>query len=570
MGWVTSFSNGELLYFHSETGEVTSLCPQELLDEDGSYVWIAHDEEIFLPCKIIETNDELLSVESLNGHLMNINSPSVGEAIPSIRSLLKLPNDLIEMDSISQPAVYYTLRARFLQDQIYTSLGDILLIVNPFKFLPNPSMETISTRVTETVTTPPPPHPYLTAARAYDEMLHSNINQTILIGGESGSGKTETTKTCLRYLSHISNHLDPGSVSASPHSLNHVEGRIMASNPLLEAFGNAKTIRNDNSSRFGKFLELIYSRSGVITACRTTSYLLEKCRVHRQNTGERNYHIFYQLCRAIETAISSLSEGRVFSDHVGGRDGGQTATLEGEQRGSVLDHESFLSKLQILSLEEFDLLTSSGCIDIEGMNDCHAFLETEAAAMTLGFTRESIQLLVSTCAAILHLGNIQFLDSINSDGAESCLIGGIDDFSSQRSVSSLAIAAELLEVDSNQLSTALRVRKLFIRGEQTDVQLTSSQAKEARDSICKTLYSHLFDWIVRNVTVTFTGPGSSAGALSSSTTPALQGKFIGILDIFGFEIFDVNYFEQVHALPSPSLPHSPRHLPHAIPSSSPR
>jgi myosin heavy subunit len=539
MGWVTSFSNGEFLFFNSDTSEVTDICPPELQDEDGRYLWISHDEEVYFPGKILmegsnsnSFENEMIRIENMNGNVMSVPSSALGEHIPSIRSLLKFPSDLIEMDSISQPAVYYTLRARFLQDQIYTSLGDILLIVNPFKIIPNPSMEMISS--TSSSRNKLPPHPYLTAAMAYEKMRQTSSNQTILIGGESGSGKTETTKTCLSYLSHLASQMiDPATAprsstqrSSPKDSNSHVEERIMASNPLLEAFGNAKTIRNDNSSRFGKFLEIIYSTNGEIASCRTTSYLLEKCRVHRQNSGERNFHIFYQICRAVEAAVSSIDEGRKFSEH------------HGESSVSVLDDENFLSNLRIFSLDDFDLLTTSGCIDIEEVNDCHSFLETEAAAKTLGFTSQSFELLISTCVAILHLGNISFVDLMNSGGTECCVIGGEDEISTQRSQTSLEIAADLLGIDSRTLSMTLRVRKLVIRGEQTDVQLSSSQAKEARDSICKALYSNLFDWIVQNVTVHFS-------ETNAPPPPHSKRNFIGILDIFGFEIFDVNYFEQV-------------------------
>jgi myosin heavy subunit len=544
MGWVTAFSNGEFLFFNTDTSEVTDNCPPELQDEDGSYLWISHDEEIYFPGKFsikahsTSLENEMISIENINGNAMSVPNSALGESIPSIRSLLKFPNDLIEMDSISPPAVYFTLRARFLQDQIYTSLGDILLIVNPFKTIPNPSMETISSVSSRDKL---PPHPYLTAAMAYEKMRQTLSNQTILIGGESGSGKTETTKTCLSYLSHLSSQMTSPAVTGSSAQLSevkntHVEERIMASNPILEAFGNAKTIRNDNSSRFGKFLEIIYSPKGEIASCRTTSYLLEKCRVHRQNSGERNFHIFYQICRAVEGAITSMNEGRRFSEH----------HTRGECSSSVLDDENFLSNLNLFSLDDYDILTTSGCINIEGVNDCHSFLETEAAARTLGFSTQSVQLLISTCVAILHLGNIQFVDVTDSGGTESCVIGGTDEMVTQRSTASLELAAELLGIDSLTLSTALRVRKLVIRGEQTDVQLSSSQAKEARDSICKALYSNLFDWIVQNVTVTF----AETNALPP---PQSKGTFIGILDIFGFEIFDINYFEQASSLAFSSL-----------------
>jgi myosin heavy subunit len=316
-------------------------------------------------------------------------------------------------------------------------------------------------------------------------------------------------KTCLKYLSVVST------------SKEDVEAAVMAANPILEAFGNAKTIRNDNSSRFGKFLELSYDREGCISSSRTHNYLLEKCRVHRQNPGERNFHIFYQLCSAYQINEAALLKGVLYSQYV--KAGDCPSVLDAPDRFRALD-------LQPADCFNFTLQSQFRSGNGSETHEPSTLFETEIAMRTLGFSDDSIISLFSLCATILHLGNITFIDQINTDGSELCIVDTKDSCSG----AALQSACSLLKVPCEVVTKSLTCRVLLIRGEQTVVQLTSVQASEARDTFCKTLYSSTFDWIVSNVSVTF-----------DATTPVTKGRSIGILDIFGFEIFDCNSFEQV-------------------------
>ena len=537
MPWEITSSEGKDYYFNTDTGTVSWDYPQDLLDTDGDYVWVAHEEDVFVPGKVLSIEeDESILVELEGGYTMYTSALRVAEAIPSMSSLLRLPHDLVEMDVINEPSVLYTLRHRYARNEIYTSLGDILVIINPFKSVPTPSYKSYMDASNGSEKAGLPPHPFAIAADAYSKVLLKHTNQTILIGGESGSGKTETTKACLRFLSLV----------AGAGQGADVEGEVMAANPILEAFGNAKTIRNDNSSRFGKFMELTYSPMGCIMRSSTTNYLLEKCRVHRQGTGERSFHIFYQLCRAVQYTLEAhaysdgdgvehLSPMAVYVSSLQGGGPGQV-----KPHHSVLDDPAFLGSLSLGPPERFDYLSQSGCVDIVGVDDVRGFIETEAAAVKLGFQEQSVRSLLTLCAAVLHLGNISFQDTTTADGVEHCEI--INDDKCRQA---LRAASSLLVVAEQSLVQGLSSRTISIRGELTTVRLTASQSMESRDAFCKSLYSNAFDWIVRNVNVTFSHSPPTAGWRKSSVASPAKENFIGILDIFGFEIFDSNSLEQV-------------------------
>lgn len=537
MPWEISVSEGKEYYFNTETGDITWECPQELLDSDTDYIWVRHEEDVFVPCKVVEMqDDENILVELEGGQTMLVSSTGILECIPSMSSLLRLPTNLVEIDVINEPSVLYTLRKRFNRDEIYTYLGDILVIVNPFKRIPTPSYQVYmdAFRSRDDVFAKLPPHPFAVAADAFSKLLYNHKDQTILIGGESGAGKTETTKTCLRFLSLV----------ASSTLESDVEAEIMSANPILEAFGNAKTIRNDNSSRFGKFMELTYDSCGHILRCSTTNYLLEKCRVHRQSTGERSFHVFYQLCCAAEYASRALAGPDSMSQACIGCYGSKVSESnytmpECIQYQSVLDDKYFLASLRMQTADQFDYLSQSGCFNVTDLDDIASFVETEKAANTLGFSPEIVRKLFMLCAAVLHLGNIAFVDTTSPDGLEFAEI-----CDNEKSTAALQAASLLLCLDEERLTQGLSSREISIRGERTKVRLTARQSAESRDALSKSLYSNCFDWIVGHVNPTFAAPpvatGRRAGAVRGS-----EENFIGILDIFGFEIFDDNSLEQV-------------------------
>jgi myosin heavy chain 9/10/11/14 len=184
--WQSNVRDGLCYYINVDTGELTWECPEALKDEDGNFFWVAHDEDVFVPAKFIESRHSQVVVEMIGGQVLEVDRSNILDQIPSIKSLLQFPDDLIEMDLISEPAVLYSLRCRFLKDCINTSLGDMLIVINPFKALETPPIELYRDAIGLKSC---PPHPYMVTARAFDQLISTGKNQTILIGGESGAGK---------------------------------------------------------------------------------------------------------------------------------------------------------------------------------------------------------------------------------------------------------------------------------------------------------------------------------------------------------------------------------------------
>jgi myosin X len=294
----------------------------------------------------------------------------------------------------------------------------------------------------------------------------------VLISGESGAGKTESTKFIMRFLSFMSNEVNK---AKGNDTARNYEGQIVQSSPILEAFGNAKTVYNNNSSRFGKFIQLNFSSTGVIEGAKIIDYLLEKNRVVRQNHAERNFHIFYQL----------LAKGPA------------------DSFGLVRDP----SKYRYTSL--------SGTWDVAGIDDATDWTRVEQAFGTMNFGQEQIKNITATLATILHLGNIAFS---TQGGAQV----------STRDV--LARAAKLLGVDADNLGEVLTQQKRVLRGEEIFTPLDVDQAGDSRDSMSMALYSSVFKWIINKLNISLKGAESY--------------HFVGVLDIFGFENFEHNTFEQ--------------------------
>ena len=260
-----------------------------------------------------------------------------------------------------------------------------------------------------------------------------------------------------------------------------MEQRILLANPILEAFGNAKTLRNNNSSRFGKYVEVFFDQRFTICGASNTNYLLEKSRVVQQSQGERNYHIFYQLCR--------------------GLDAGQK------------------KKFKLKAVEEYFYLSQSGCVTVEGVDDKEDFAEVRSAMESLGFEAAEIDQMWTICAGVLTIGNITF----QSTGDRKCTI---------KDKAALADAAFLLQVNPTKMEEVLTTRKMVVPGQAPiTVGLSDQEAKAARDALAKFIYEKQFDWLVQRVNASI---GTGKGKLS-----------IGILDIFGFEIFKKNSFEQL-------------------------
>nr|XP_034954835.1 unconventional myosin-Ie-like [Zootoca vivipara] len=381
-------------------------------------------------------------------------------------------DDMVLLSKISEDAIVENLKKRFMDDYIFTYIGPVLISVNPFKQLPYFTDREID-MYQGAAQYENPPHIYALADNMYRNMLIDGENQCVIISGESGAGKTVAAKYIMGYISKV---------SGGGPKVQHVKEIILKSNPLLEAFGNAKTVRNNNSSRFGKYFEIQFSRGGEPDGGKISNFLLEKSRVVSQNPGERSFHIYYQLLEGAST----------------------------EQR----------ENLGITTPDYYYYLNQSAAYEVEDINDHQEFQETLTAMDVVGLSGEEQALVLQIVAGILHLGNITFQESGNYAMVES------EDF--------LAFPSYLLAIDQQRLKEKLTSRKMDSKwgGQQEviDVTLNVEQASFTRDALSKALYARLFDFLV--------------DAVNKAIQKDRQEYSIGVLDIYGFEIFQKNGFEQ--------------------------
>ncbi|XP_055305869.1 unconventional myosin-Vb isoform X2 [Sitodiplosis mosellana] len=388
-------------------------------------------------------------------------------------------NDLTALSYLHEPDVLHTLEVRFCDRQtIYTYCGIVLVAINPYAELPLYGPDIIRMYRGQTHQSLEP-HIFAVAEEAYAKLEREKCDLSIIVSGESGAGKTVSAKYAMRYFAAVGGN----------EFETQIERKILASNPIMEAIGNAKTTRNDNSSRFGKFTKLLFTnRMNVmsLTGATMNTYLLEKSRVVFQAPGERNYHIFYQLCAA--------------------RD--QWPEL-------MLDHQ-----------QTFRYLNQGNTPNINRVSDLDQFSETVAALDTLGFTAGDVDDIVKTCAAILHLGNVNIAPhKRNSKEAdqEECDISS-DDLH-------LNLFADIMQVDREQLRKWLITRQIESINEHVLIPMNQIAAETARDALAKHIYAKLFTHIVNIVN-------------KNLESGHKQHCFIGVLDIYGFETFDINSFEQ--------------------------
>ncbi|KAL8015194.1 putative Axin interactor dorsalization-associated protein [Plasmopara halstedii] len=393
--------------------------------------------------------------------------------------------NVAEMDNLHEAPLLDLLRRRYLEDKIYTYTGDILISINPYKNIPMlynfPELESIGKLDN------PVPHVYSTAHGAYHAMMMDDKCQSILVSGESGAGKTEASKYIMRYLANIS---EIGKkIPKVDNDGSSVEQCVLQSNPLLEAFGNAKTIRNDNSSRFGKFIKIFYDVNGIISGATTSHFLLEKSRIVGSAESERNYHIFYQLCAGLPS------------------------------------NDKILFKLK--PANEFVFLNQGNCIHVPEINDKKDFKELVEAMGTVGIPPELQRTIFRLVACVMHLGNVEFSENAKNESQ----------IANPEDVTNLA---ELMMVTPDELEFALTKRTMSAgaRGSVAEIALTAIESVKSRNGLAKDIFSKIFDWLVYQINKSTSNVGGSAAVGASS-------KFIGILDIFGFESLQVNSFEQL-------------------------
>ncbi|KAH7374968.1 P-loop containing nucleoside triphosphate hydrolase protein [Plectosphaerella cucumerina] len=382
-------------------------------------------------------------------------------------------SDLTLLSKVSNEAINDNLKKRFEGREIYTYIGHVLVSVNPFRDLgiyTDQVLESYKGKNRLEV----PPHVFAIAEAAYYNMKAYHDNQCVIISGESGAGKTEAAKRIMQYIANVS--------GGESGDIKKTKDMVLATNPLLESFGNAKTLRNNNSSRFGKYLQIHFNAQGEPVGADITNYLLEKSRVVGQIANERNFHIFYQFTKGAS--------------------------------------QTYRQQFGIQTPETYVYTSRSKCLDVDGIDDLAEFQDTLEAMRVIGVTQPEQDEIFRMLAAILWCGNIQFRE--DEEGYAAVTDQSVVDF-----------LAYLLEVTPEQLVKAITIRILTPRnGEVIESPANPAQATATRDALAKAIYNNLFDWIVSRVN-------------KSLKAQQATHNNIGILDIYGFEIFEKNSFEQL-------------------------
>uniref|UniRef100_A0A4W3K7E4 Myosin VC n=1 Tax=Callorhinchus milii TaxID=7868 RepID=A0A4W3K7E4_CALMI len=423
---------------------------------DYNRVWIPDSDNVWKSAEITSNykkESEVLNLELEDGTELQYPVDLINTLLPPLRNpdILVGENDLTALSYLHEPAVLHNLRVRFVDSKlIYTYCGIILVAINPYKQVPIYGDAIIHAYSGQNMGDMDP-HIFAVSEEAYKQMARNNKNQSIIVSGESGAGKTVSARYAMRYFATVS----------KSSSKACVEDKVLASNPITEAIGNAKTTRNDNSSRFGKYTEISFDNRYRIIGANMRTYLLEKSRVVFQAENERNYHIFYQLCASADQP-----------------------------------------KFKHLKLGMFN----------ERLIQCHF-------GLLIGLN-EDLQIdIFKVLAAILHFGNVE----IRAVSEEKSSVKAGD--------AHLKVFCELLSIKTEEIAHGLCHRKISTTSDTVIKPMTKAQAINARDAVSKHIYAHLFNCIVERINRALQFDGK-------------QYTFIGVLDIYGFETFDMNSFEQ--------------------------
>ena len=504
----------------------------------GVKVWVADPNDAYVAAEVLSTDGDKVKISVAGGA-----NPGEREVAPSELNLVENVDreDMVTLNYLHEPGVLHNLKSRYGLDEIYTYTGNILIAVRLSLLDPRPlasrarpassdisnllhsprlqsSLERNSSpRASHLCPAPTPPHdppqvnPFQRLPHLYDHhmmdqyqgtalgelsphvfaiaevafrtMVNERASQSILVSGESGAGKTETAKQIMHYLAHMGGRAEVG--ENAEEGARPVEQKVLESNPLLEAFGNAKTVRNDNSSRFGKFIEIQFDGEHRISGAAIRTYLLERSRIVSVDDPERNFHVFYQLC-----------------------DGASA-----EER----------AELRLKTPRDYRYTNQSSCDSLSGSDNAKEYEATRHAMDVVGISKNEQDSVMRVVAGILHLGNASFRRSETDD--DGCELAGDD------ARGALADAAAVMMVDAGKLEKALLTRTIETRDGAIVKPLDVNAATHSRDSLAKTLYARLFDWLVAKI-------NASIGQDPESR------DFIGVLDIYGFESFKTNSFEQ--------------------------
>lgn len=441
-------------------------------------VWVPDDKDGFVLGNIVSTKGDMATVDLPGGEkqlkkdlLQQLNPPKYEKT-----------EDMSNLTYLNDPSVLYNLKERYYAQLIYTYSGLFCVAINPYKRFPiytNRVVQMYKGKRRGEM----PPHIFAVSDGAYNDMLQNRENQSMLITGESGAGKTENTKKVIAYFANV------GAVAKSKESKKdaaskkgNLEDQVIQTNPVLEAFGNAKTVRNDNSSRFGKFIRIHFGPMGKLAGADIETYLLEKARVISQQPLERSYHIFYQI---MSGKISNLKGKLLLSDDI---------------------HDYHF--------------VSQGKIDIPGVDDAEEMMFTDNGFDVLGFTDEEKLNIYKITASVMHLGELKFKQRPREEQAEA------DGTEPGEKV------AHLLGLNAADLYKNLLKPKIKVGNELVTQGRNKEQVVYSVGALSKAMYDRLFKWLVKRVNETL-------------DTKQKRQYFIGVLDIAGFEIFDFNGFEQL-------------------------
>ncbi|XP_078347643.1 unconventional myosin-XV-like isoform X3 [Oculina patagonica] len=435
----------------------------------GSLVWFDGNVGYLLPGKLLSFVGQDVKVQhEADGQVHIVRANAV---LPRQELDVHGVDNMIKMDDLHVGSILYNIRKRYRQDQIYTYIGSILVAVNPYMPYDIYGPDAVQ-KYFATSTKSHPPHLFAIGNAAYQTMLRTENKQAIIISGETGAGKTESSRLLVEFLAAV----------------NQTDGRlvtkqIVEATPLLESFGNAKTMKNDNSSRFGKYLEIFYDSHGKIAGGRISEYLLERSRIVGQANGERNYHIFYEM-------LCGLPE---------------------EQK----------EKLNLTTATDFMYLNQGKACVIPNRKEVFYFQQVVEAMDVLGISENEKEAIFKVLALILHLGNVDF-GRTEASGQEAAVIMGQTE---------VMLVSQLLGLEIQDLVVCLTHKETVAGGQKVKSPRSINQAVDARDALAKELYTHLFGWLISKVNdIMYSGKKQTS---------------IAVLDIFGFEDFEKNSFEQL-------------------------
>ncbi|CAA3030678.1 myosin-9-like isoform X1 [Olea europaea subsp. europaea] len=453
----------------------------------GSHIWVEDPEVSWIDGKVTKINGQEVEVQTSDGRQVAANLANVypkDEDAPAGGV-----DDMTKLSYLHEPGVLQNLSLRYQLNEIYTYTGSILIAINPFQRLPHLYDGHMMEQYKGAPFGELSPHVFAIADVAFRAMINEGKSNSILVSGESGAGKTETTKMLMQYLAFLGGR--KGTEGRT------VEQQVLESNPVLEAFGNAKTVRNNNSSRFGKFVEIQFDKHGRISGAAIRTYLLERSRVCQVSDPERNYHCFYLLCAAPQEEIEKYKLGHP---------------------------------------KTFRYLNQSNCYELVGISDAQEYLATRRAMDVVGISQKEQDAIFRVVASILHLGNVEFAKGKEIDS--SVLKDDKSKFHLQTVAELLIFRFDLfiyffrfLRCDLNALEDAMLKRVMVTPEEVIKRSLDPDGAAVSRDGLAKTIYSRLFDWLVDKI-------NNSIGQDPNSKC------LIGVLDIYGFESFKSNSFEQ--------------------------